>query len=168
MTEPTQIKAHTIRSIWRNPIHFLAFGFGSGVLPKMPGTWGTLAAIPNYMLLMNLPLLVYGVLTLAIIVFAIIACGITERDIGIHDYSGIVLDEIAGYLVTMFAAPLGWFWIIAGFILFRIFDIWKPFPIRWLDRHVSGGFGTVVDDLLAGIYAWIVLQFMAWAYFYYD
>jgi phosphatidylglycerophosphatase A len=88
--------------------------------------------------------------------------------LGIHDYSGIVLDEIVGYLLTMLGAPSGWFWVISGFVLFRIFDIWKPFPIRWLDRHVSGGFGTVVDDLLAGIYAWVVLQFLAGIYFYYD
>jgi phosphatidylglycerophosphatase A len=168
MKKPLQIKAHTIRSVWRNPIHFVTFGFGSGVLPKMPGTWGTVAAIPLYMLIMNFPLWLYGFVTLAVIVFSVIACDITEREIGIHDYPGIVLDEIAGYLLTMFAVPLGWFWIIAGFILFRIFDIWKPWPIGWVDRKVSGGFGTTVDDLLAAVYAWIVLQLMAGVFAYYN
>lgn len=160
--------AHTIRSVWRNPIHFLAFGFGSGVLPKMPGTWGTVVAIPIYMLIMNFPLWLYALVTLLVIIAGIFICDITEREIGIHDYKGIVIDEIAGYLLTMFAVPLGWFWIIAGFILFRIFDIWKPWPIYWLDRKVSGGFGTMVDDLLAAVYAWAVLQFIAAAYFYYE
>lgn len=169
MKKSTQkIPAYSLRSVWRNPWHFLAFGFGSGTLPKMPGTWGTLVAIPIYLLCAEFPLWWYAIMTLAAIVLAIIACDITERELGIHDYSGIVLDEIVGYLLTMLGAPVGWLWVILGFVLFRVFDIWKPFPIRWLDRHVSGGFGTVVDDLLAGVYAWIMLQFLAGIYFYYD
>jgi len=168
MKSKSTLKANSIRSVWRNPIHFVAFGFGTGVLPRMPGTYGTLAAIPIYLLMMNLPLWIYALFTIILIVFAVIACDITAKDIGVHDYSGIVLDEIVGFLVTMIAVPIGWFWIALGFILFRIFDIWKPWPIKWLDRKVSGGFGIVVDDLLAGVYAWIVLQIIAAALMHYE
>lgn len=148
------------RSVFRNPIHFLAFGFGSGLLPKMPGTYGTVAAIPLYLLLAHLSLTWYVVATLLLIAFAIYASHVTARDLGVHDYPGIVIDEIVGYLLTMMAIPFGWFWIVSGFVLFRVFDIWKPWPIRWLDRRVSGGLGIVVDDLLAAVYAWVVLQIM--------
>lgn len=168
MKKKHNIPAHTIHSIWRNPIHFIAFGFGSGVLPKMPGTYGTLVAIPLYMLIMNCSLWLYSLITLAVIVLSIIICEKAERDLGIHDHPGMVIDEIAGYFLTMLAVPVGWFWILAGFILFRIFDIWKPWPIRWLDQKMPGGFGTVVDDLLAAVYAWVGLQLMAGLYFYYD
>jgi phosphatidylglycerophosphatase A len=148
------------RSVFRNPIHFLAFGFGSGLLPKMPGTYGTVAAIPLYLLLAHLSLTWYVVATLLLIAFAIYASHVTARGLGVHDYPGIVIDEIVGYLLTMVAIPFGWFWIVSGFVLFRVFDIWKPWPIRWLDRHISGGLGIVVDDLLAAVYAWVVLQIM--------
>jgi phosphatidylglycerophosphatase A len=80
---------------------------------------------------------------------------------GVHDHPGIVWDEIAGYLLTMVAAPKGWLWVWLGFGLFRLFDIWKPWPIRWLDRHVQGGLGIMVDDTLAAIYALIGLQLLA-------
>lgn len=156
------------RSVLRNPIHFLAFGFGSGLLPKMPGTYGTLAAIPIYLLIATLPLWMYAAITLLLIVFACYACGVTARDIGVHDYSGIVLDEIVGYLLAMMAVPVGWFWIIAGFSLFRLFDIWKPWPIRWVDRHVKGGVGIVVDDLIAAVFAWVILQGLVFLWVYYD
>lgn len=168
MKQTNKLSTFALRSVWRNPIHFITFGFGTGLLPKMPGTWGTVAAIPIYLIIMDFPLWLYGIITLAVIIFSVIACDITERDLGVHDYPGIVLDEIAGYLLTMFSAPLGWFWIIAGFLLFRIFDIWKPWPIGWVDRKVSGGFGTVVDDLLAAVYAWIVLQGIVAVFAYYD
>ncbi len=147
-----------IRSVWQNPVHFLAFGFGSGTLPWMPGTFGAVAAIPLYLFIANLPLIYYGVITLILIIIGIGLCEITERALGVHDYAGIVWDEIVGYLVTMFAVPLEWTWIIAGFVLFRIFDIWKPWPISWLNRHVKGGLGIIVDDVLAGVFACIVLQ----------
>lgn len=156
-----KIPANTIRSVWRNPIHFIAFGFGSGTLPKMPGTWGTVVAIPIYLLMTHLPLWGYLALTTVLILISFVICDITARDIGVHDHPGIVLDEIVGYLLTMILVPTGWFWVISGFILFRIFDIWKPFPIRWVDRKVKGGVGIVVDDLLAGVYAWLILQMMA-------
>lgn len=87
-------------------------------------------------------------------------CDRTEKDIGTHDHSGIVWDEFVGYLVTMFYAPAGWLWIIIGFFLFRLFDIWKPYPIRQLERRYRNGFGNMIDDVVAGLYAGIVLQLL--------
>jgi len=77
------------------------------------------------------------------------------------DHPGIVWDEIVGYLITMFLAPKGWLWIILGFILFRLFDIFKPFPISWFDQRISGGLGIMADDWLAGLFGWFVLQVFA-------
>jgi phosphatidylglycerophosphatase A len=150
-------------SVFRNPVHFLAFGLGSGCAPKAPGTFGTLAAVPFYLLLAQLPVLVYLPLVLLAFVAGIWICGKTSRDIGVHDPGGIVWDEFVGFWLTMFMAPPGWAWILAGFILFRIFDILKPFPVGLLDKRVKGGFGIMLDDVLAGVYAWLCLQGMVLA-----
>jgi len=145
-------------SVWRNPIHFLAFGFGSGAAPYAPGTFGTLAAVPIYFLLLPLNLWAYLAVVLAITLVGIWLCHVTSRDLGVHDHAGIVWDEIAGYLITMIAAPPGGWWIVAGFVLFRIFDIIKPWPIGWVDRRVHGGLGIMMDDVLAAVFAWLILQ----------
>lgn len=150
-------------SVFRNPVHFLAFGLGSGCAPKAPGTFGTLAAVPFYLLLAQLPVLVYLPLVLLAFVAGIWICGKTSRDIGVHDPGGIVWDEFVGFWLTMFMAPPGWAWILAGFILFRIFDILKPFPVGLLDKRVKGGFGIMLDDVLAGVYACLCLQGMVLA-----
>jgi phosphatidylglycerophosphatase A len=151
-------RANTPPSVWRNPIHFAAFGFGAGAIKIAPGTFGTVAAIPLYILLQDLPLLMYISITAALFLLGIWLCQITTRDLGVHDHSGIVWDEIVGYLITMAAAPSGGLWIVLGFVLFRLFDIWKPWPINLLDQHVKGGFGVMIDDVMAGIYAWLVMQ----------
>jgi phosphatidylglycerophosphatase A len=148
-------------TVWTNPIHFLAFGFGAGTLPLVPGTWGTLIAIPLYLLVANTSLILYSIITLIMIAAGIWICDVAEKASGVRDHSGIVWDEIAGFFVTMLAAPKGITWIAIGFILFRIFDIWKPQPIRWVDKHVNGGLGIMVDDIIAAIYAWIVLHALA-------
>ncbi len=168
MAKTDNLRATTIRSVWRDPIHFIGFGFGSGLIPFMPGTFGTLAAIPFYLLMTHLPLWLYITLTLIFTLLSIVICHVTARDIGVHDYTPIVLDEMVGYLITMIAAPLGWFWIVLGFLLFRLFDIWKPWPIRWLDEHAQGGFGIVIDDVVAAIYAWIGVQLVAFLWTYYQ
>ena len=149
-------------SVWKNPVHFLAFGLGSGAAPKAPGTFGTLAAIPFYLLLQPLSLGWYAAVLVLTFLIGIYLCGKTSEDMGVHDHGGIVWDEFVGYWVTMFAAPAGWLWIILGFILFRIFDIVKPWPIAWADKKVAGGFGIMLDDLLAGLMALVCLQFVAW------
>ena len=137
----------------RKPSHLLAFGFGSGLAPVAPGTAGTLVGIPFFMLLSQLPLAAYLLLTLVMFVIGVRVCDVCSRDLGVHDHGGIVWDEIVGYLVTMIAVPFAWQWILSGFLLFRLFDIFKPWPIRWFDRRVKGGFGIMVDDLIAGLFA---------------
>ena len=145
-----------------NPVHLLALGFGSGLAPKAPGTFGTLAAIPIYLLIAGWPLAAYLLLTLIACVAGIWICGRAARDFGVHDHPAIVWDEIAGFLITMIAAPAGFVWLVLGFLLFRLFDILKPWPIGWLDRRVGGGTGIMIDDIVAGVFAALVLQAIAW------
>lgn len=148
-------------SVFKQPLHLLAFGFGSGLSPVAPGTVGTLAAIPLYLLLMQLDLPFYLLAVLGAFALGIPICGITCRNFGRDDHGGVVWDEFVGFWITMIAAPSGWMWIIVGFLLFRFFDIWKPFPISFFDRHMHGGLGVMLDDALAGTFAWLSLQLLA-------
>lgn len=126
-------------SIWTNPIHFVAFGFGAGAMKAAPGTFGTLAAVPLYLLLQSLPLAGYIIVVGILFGLGVWLCHVTARDLGVHDHPGIVWDEIVGYLIAMITAPAGWLWLLTGFALFRLFDVWKPWPIHLIDRHVGGG-----------------------------
>lgn len=136
-----------------NPIHFLALGFGSGLLPKAPGTYGTLAAIPLYLLLAPLSINNYLLIVIIMSIVGIYICGKAAKDSGVHDHGAIVWDEIVGFLITMFMMPTTWQTIAVGFILFRIFDIFKPWPISFVDKNLHGGLGIMVDDILAGLAA---------------
>jgi len=146
------------RQVFTNPIHFLAYGFGAGLSPKAPGTMGTVAAIPLYVGLMTLGQPVYWAFTVLALVAGVYICGYTAKVIGVDDPKSVVWDEVVGYLITMLCVPFGWLWILAGFLLFRLFDIWKPWPIRWLDRNVKGGLGIMVDDVLAAVFACLILN----------
>lgn len=146
------------RGFLRNPVHLLAFGFGSGCAPKAPGTFGTLMALPFYLLLSTLPVAAYVVVLVLAFVAGIWICERTSRALGVHDHGGIVWDEFVGLWLTLCAVPLSWQAVLVGFVLFRVFDIWKPWPIGWLDRKVSGGFGIMLDDVVAGLYAAILMQ----------
>lgn len=139
----------SVKQILTTPVLFLAFGFGSGLAKKMPGTLGTVAAIPVYLLFVQANVWVYSLLTLAVCVVGICICDDAAEQLGEHDFGGIVWDEVAGYLVTMWFVPFSWTAVIVGFILFRIFDILKPWPIKWIDRKVEGGLGIMLDDVLA-------------------
>lgn len=141
--------------------HFLALGLGSGLAPKAPGTFGTLAAVPLYLLFQGLPLWTYLLMLIVTFLLGIWLCDITARNLGVHDHPGIVWDEFVGYWLTMTAAPSGWQWVLLGFFLFRLFDIAKPWPIRLADHRLGGGFGIMFDDVLAGLYAWLLLQAIA-------
>lgn len=155
------VKKLTRESLFSHPANIWALGFGSGLAPKAPGTFGTLAAIPIYLLMVwLLPPIAYVLLTIVLAVVGVWICGAAADNLGVHDHPGIVWDEIVGYLVTMFAAPLGWKWVLVGFVLFRIFDIWKPWPIKWLDRHVDGGLGIMLDDIVAGFFALACMQLL--------
>jgi phosphatidylglycerophosphatase A len=142
----------------RHPLGFLGFGFGSGLVPVAPGTAGTLAAVPLYLLLKDLPLAGYLAVVALLFLAGLPVCAHAARQLGVHDHPAIVWDEIVGYLVTMISAPPGLVWIVAGFMLFRFFDILKPWPIRWCDSRVHGGFGIMLDDLLAGVFSAGLLQ----------
>lgn len=134
----------------KDPIVFIAMGLGSGLTPKAPGTAGTLLTVPLVYLLQQQTILVYAMVTLFVLITGSWVCGYAANRLQVHDHSGIVYDEIAGFLITMMFAPKGWLWMLAGFVLFRFFDAVKPWPISWLDKNVDGGFGIMVDDVLAG------------------
>ena len=136
------------RAILANPIHLLAFGFGAGLSPKAPGTMGTVVAVLIYLLLPSMPPIIYAGLILLSFVFGIWICGKTAEDLGVHDHGGIVWDEFVGYWITMFMAPSGLFWVLLGFVLFRLLDIFKPWPIKWADKELAGGLGIMLDVLL--------------------
>ncbi|MFT5219468.1 MAG: phosphatidylglycerophosphatase A [Gammaproteobacteria bacterium] len=136
-----------------NPIHLLSLGFGVGLSRKAPGTLGTIVAIPLYLLIVQLSLPYYlGVIVVGF-ALGVWFCGYTSKALGVHDHSGIVWDEIIGFWITMIAIPVTWQWILAGFVLFRFFDIVKPWPVKVADKEMKGGFGIMFDDVLAGIYA---------------
>ena len=145
-------------SYLRDPLHFLSLGFGSGLAPFAPGTFGTVAAIPVYWLLSPLPLVWYLLVIVLAFMVGIYLCDYTSRALGVHDHSGIVWDEIVGYLITMIAMPSNFWWVITGFVLFRFFDIVKPWPVSWADKSLSGGMGIMVDDVLAGFYGLACIQ----------
>ncbi|MCP3869558.1 MAG: phosphatidylglycerophosphatase A [Gammaproteobacteria bacterium] len=147
---------------WTNPVHLLAFGLGSGASPVAPGTVGTIAALPLYFLLRPLAPSVYLLLVAGLFLLGIWLCSLASRDLGIHDPGAIVWDEWVGLLVTLWLIPEGVWWLLAGFVLFRIFDILKPWPIGWLDRRVPGGLGIMLDDLVAGLYGLILIQLAAY------
>lgn len=146
------------KAILSNPIHLLAFGFGSGLAPKAPGTAGTAVAVLIYLALPSMSPIIYAGLIVLSFVFGIWICGKTSEDLGIHDPGGIVWDEFVGYWITMFMAPSGLIWVLLGFVLFRLLDIFKPWPIKWADKELSGGLGIMLDDVLAGIMAALCIQ----------
>lgn len=150
------------RQILTDPIHLLAFGFGAGLAPVAPGTFGTLVAVPLELATRGLELPWRVGLVVAVCLLGVYICGESARRLGEHDHSGIVWDEIAGYSVAMLAAPDGWLWIVAGFALFRLFDVLKPWPIRELDHGIGGGIGIMLDDVVAGLFAGIILLAVRW------
>ncbi len=152
----------------RHPVWLLAFGLGSGLSRKAPGTMGSLATVPVILLMQDLSLLSYLLITAFVVVIGIYICGRTASDLDVHDHPGIVWDEVAGMMITFIAvpgisSPLGWVWLLAGFGLFRLFDIWKPWPIGLIDRQLKGGLGIMFDDVLAGMFALVGLHGLMWA-----
>ena len=145
----------------KDPVVFVALGFGSGLSPWAPGTAGTVIAVPLYLLISSLQSSYYLAITALVSLFGIWFCSYTSKKLNVHDHPAIVIDEIAGYFITMIMAPEGWLWVLIGFILFRFFDILKPWPISWIDKNVRGGFGIMFDDIVAGIAALIILQLIS-------
>jgi len=144
-----------------NPIHFLALGFGSGLAPKAPGTFGTLMAVPLVILVSPIESFYLALIIVLMSITGVYICGKAAADAGVHDHGAIVWDEIVGLLITMFMMPISWQSIVTGFILFRFFDILKPWPISYLDKNCHGGFGIMIDDIVAGF----VSLFFMWLIF---
>ena len=144
--------------ITSHPIHFLAFGFGTGLSPKAPGTVGTLLGLPLYYgLQLILPPSGIFIVLVLLFVAGIYICDVSGKAVGVQDHSGIVWDEIVAVALVLMFVPLTTTGFISAFALFRLFDIWKPFPIGYCDRHFHNGFGVMFDDLLAAVYAIAVI-----------
>lgn len=157
MTTSVKQLRPTAGEVLRDPVLLLAFGLGSGLAPRAPGTAGSLLGIALVPLVALLPLGYYLVVVAVAAVAGIAICGAAATKLGVHDHGGIVFDEIVGVWLAVAGFPATWPWLVAGFLIFRFFDIVKPWPISWLDRRVHGGLGIMVDDLLAGAFTWLVL-----------
>ncbi|VEI57905.1 phosphatidylglycerophosphatase A [Pasteurella multocida] len=142
-----------------NPVHFLALGFGSGLMRSAPGTWGSLVGLAlGWLLLQYLSPIIFFILTALCFALGCYLCQKTADDMGVHDHGAIVWDEIVGVFLVLLALPeLSLFWCVGAFLAFRFFDILKPFPIRYFDHKIESGFGIMLDDVLAAIYAILVL-----------
>ena len=141
------------RVVFGDPVHFLAFGFGAGLSPKAPGTVGTLWGVLLAFLTAGLGWAVELAIAVVLCVVGIWICGESSRRLGVHDHGGIVWDEIAGAYLVFLPLPRTWPWLAAGFVLFRVLDIVKPWPIRELDHRLHGGLGIMLDDVVAGLIA---------------
>jgi len=144
-------------TVFGQPVHFLAFGFGLGLSRRAPGTVGTLAALPFILLYATWPLWAQLLLTGLVCLLGFWICGESARRLDSHDHPGIVWDEIAGWMITMLVVPITPWTLLAGFLIFRFFDIVKPWPIILLDRHLKGGVGIMMDDILAGLMSAAIL-----------
>lgn len=166
MSAKKQLSAAQRRALLATPWGWLACGFGSGLAPLAQGTFGSLAALLPWLALRELPLWLYVLVLLAGFAIGVRACDSAGRALGVDDHRSLVWDEFIGQwvalvplLVPALLRPAGfqWWMLAAGFVLFRLFDVWKPWPIRWFDRRVKGGFGVMIDDVLAGVFAAVVL-----------
>lgn len=159
MSKNTPVSARTVLT---DPVHFLAFGFGTGLAPVAPGTFGSLPGVLLFWLTLDFGLYVQLGIAAALAVVGIWICGESARRIGVHDHGGIVWDEIVGMYVTLFLAPVTIVGFVLAFLLFRVMDIVKPWPIRELDHSMQGGLGIMLDDLLAALYAALLLALYGW------
>lgn len=146
-----------VHALFASIANFFALGAGLGLARKAPGTFGTVLGLP-LLLIMPASLLAYVAVLVVLFIFGVWCCEECSKYLGVHDHGGIVWDEVVGYLLTMIALPVTWQWMLAGFVVFRFFDIVKPWPIGWVDQKVKGGFGIMIDDILAGLMAAAILQ----------
>lgn len=172
MNEKTDLTRQQRRALLSRPAGWLACGFGSGLTPVAQGTFGSLAALLPWLALTRLPLMAYLLLLIIGFVIGVWACDIAGRLLGVSDHRSVVWDEFIGQWIALipllgFGATgvggLHWWMLLAGFVLFRIFDVWKPWPISWLDQRMKGGLGVMIDDVVAGIFAALVLAAVMYA-----
>lgn len=159
MSKNTKIEA---RAVLTDPVNFLAFGFGTGLAPFAPGTFGSIPGLLLFWATLDFGLYVQLAVALALVVAGIWICGESARRIGVHDHGGIVWDEIAGMYLTLLLAPATLQGFLVAFLLFRVMDIVKPWPIRELDHRIHGGLGIMLDDLVAALYAALLLALYGW------
>lgn len=152
----------SIRFLFSHPNHFISLGFGSGLAKVAPGTFGTLAGLPLFWLIAQYSVVLQLTVIAALFVIGIYFCGYTGKALGIVDHGSIVWDEIVAIMLVLTFTPQQWQWWLAAFVLFRLFDIWKPSPIRQLEAKFKNGFGVMFDDLLAAVYAIASLQGLIW------
>ena len=148
---------------WKYLVHFVAYGFGTGLTPVAPGSFGTLVGVGLYRVMSSMRPLYYGLITGLLWVLGVPICEQTAADLGAHDPGAIVWDEIVGYLVAMYRLPRSWGWVATGFVLYRLFDVWKPYPIGVVEEAFGVGVSIMADDVVAGIYALCVLHLGRWA-----
>ena len=160
MSAKKNLSADQRRALLATPAGWLACGFGSGLAPVAQGTFGSLTALLPWLGLRQLPLPFYLLVIVAGFAIGVWACNVASRALGVDDHRSLVWDEFIGQwiaLLPLLVLPAPWWAAALGFVLFRLFDVWKPWPIRWLDRRVKGGMGVMVDDAVAGAFAAIVL-----------
>lgn len=163
----TPLDAAQRRVLTTSPAGWLAGGFGAGLVPVAQGTAGSLVALAPWLLLRQLPIPLYALALVLAFALGVWACGVAGRAMGVADHRSLVWDEFVGQWVALAPLLVPRWWpadtttlalgMLAAFALFRLFDVWKPWPIRWLDRRVHGGLGVMIDDLLAGVFAALVL-----------
>jgi phosphatidylglycerophosphatase A len=155
-------KKPDIPFLFAHPAHFLAFGFGAGLAPKAPGTFGTIVGLPLFLCINQYSFNTQLIIITTLFLIGIYFCDVAGKTLGVSDHGGIVWDEIVAMMLVLTITPMHWLWWLIAFGLFRLFDIWKPFPIRQCDAKLKGGFGVMFDDLLAAIYAMLSLQGLLW------
>lgn len=151
-----------IKFLLSHPAHFFALGFGSGLAVKAPGTFGTLVGLPLFWIIANYALHMQLIIIAALFIAGVYFCHKTSKDLGVADHGGIVWDEIVAMMLVLTITPPHWLAWLMAFALFRLFDIWKPFPIRQFDAKLKNGFGVMFDDLLAAVYAIISIKVILW------
>ena len=162
LAKPPNLQSPNLQFLLQHPAHFFGLGFGSGLAKKAPGTVGTLVALPLAWMIMIYPPLIQLLLIAALFGVGITICSITGKNLGVADHGSIVWDEIVAMMLVLTFTPNKWQWWLTAFLLFRLFDIWKPYPIRQFDAKLKNGFGVMFDDLLAAIYALICLKVLIW------
>ncbi len=151
-----------LKLLFQHPAFFFGLGFGSGLAKKAPGTFGTLIGLPLFWLIASYSFPLQLCIIAALFVIGIYFCSTTGKALGVADHGGIVWDEIVAMMLVLTCTPMLWKWWLAAFLLFRLFDIWKPYPIRQCDAKLKGGFGVMFDDLLAAIYTIACLRILLW------
>jgi phosphatidylglycerophosphatase A len=172
MTAKTELTRQQRHALLSRPAGWLACGFGSGLSPVAQGTFGSLAALLPWLALTRLPMIAYLLVLIMGFVIGVWVCDVAGRLLGVADHRSVVWDEFVGQWIALIPlvgfTALGvsgfqWWLVLAGFVLFRIFDVWKPWPISWLDRRMKGGLGVMIDDVVAGVFAAVVLAALIYA-----